>query len=297
MATARPTQTQTTGPGIQTPPADKPPAKTSGPRLLRTFAAKFNVDPDKLMKTLKDTAFKQPGKKEGDLWKPGPEVTDEQMMALLIVANEYHLNPFTREIYAFAGKGGGIIPIISVDGWIRIVNNRKELDGLEFNYAEDGSENPWVECIITRRDRSKPTVIREFLKECYRNTDPWNEMPRRMLRHKALVQCARVAFGYAGVYDPDEAERIRDAMAVEGEFREVKAKPVTVQPKPRTEATGPAPGQLFPDPMSEIRSLIDSTGVPETELLAHFELGELAEFKTQALQAQAIEWLKGVNRP
>jgi hypothetical protein len=29
-----------------------------------------------------------------------------------------------------------------------------------------------------------------------------------MLRHKALVQCARLAFGLVGVYDPDEAERI-----------------------------------------------------------------------------------------
>ena len=29
-----------------------------------------------------------------------------------------------------------------------------------------------------------------------------------MLRHKAMIQCARLAFGYAGIYDQDEAERI-----------------------------------------------------------------------------------------
>ena len=29
-----------------------------------------------------------------------------------------------------------------------------------------------------------------------------------MLRHKALIQCARIAFGFSGIYDEDEAHRI-----------------------------------------------------------------------------------------
>ena len=29
-----------------------------------------------------------------------------------------------------------------------------------------------------------------------------------MLRHKAMIQCARLAFGYTGIFDQDEAERI-----------------------------------------------------------------------------------------
>ena len=29
-----------------------------------------------------------------------------------------------------------------------------------------------------------------------------------MLRHKAMIQCARLAFSYSGIYDQDEAERI-----------------------------------------------------------------------------------------
>jgi hypothetical protein len=31
-----------------------------------------------------------------------------------------------------------------------------------------------------------------------------------MLRHKALIQCARYAFGFGGIVDPDEAERMVD---------------------------------------------------------------------------------------
>jgi len=187
-----------------------PPPKAS---LVRTFAQRLGVDADKLLPTLKDTAFKQPYK-DG---KPGPEVTDAQMMALLVVANEYGLNPFLKEIYAFPTKGGGITPIVGVDGWIRIMNSRPEFKSQEFVYPDDSvsKDDYYVECIIERHDRAKPTVIREYLAECYRDTDPWRSHPRRMVRHKALIQCIRIAFGYGGMYDPDEAERIANIMAID----------------------------------------------------------------------------------
>jgi hypothetical protein len=83
---------------------------------LATMAAKYHVEPAALLSTLKDTAFKG--------------ATDSQMMALCVVANEYGLNPFTKEIYAFPdSKSGGIVPIIGVDGWYRIVNDNPAFDG------------------------------------------------------------------------------------------------------------------------------------------------------------------------
>jgi hypothetical protein len=35
-----------------------------------------------------------------------------------------------------------------------------------------------------------------------------------MLRHKAIIQAYRVAFGFHGIYDPDEAEGIIDVTPV-----------------------------------------------------------------------------------
>ena len=43
--------------------------------------------------------------------------------------------------------------------------------------------------------------------------------PRRMLRHKAMVQCARACFGLGGVYEPDEAERVSTALLSEANKR------------------------------------------------------------------------------
>lgn len=165
--------------------------------LISKIASKYSVDPEKMLTTLKATAFKAE--------KP---VSNEQMMALLIVADQYGLNPFTREIFAFEDKRSGIVPVVSVDGWSRILNDHEQYDGATFEWDKEHDPPAWCECTIHRKDRGHPTMVREWLAEVRRNTGPWQSHPRRMLRHKALIQCARVALGFSGIYDQDEAERI-----------------------------------------------------------------------------------------
>jgi phage recombination protein Bet len=144
-----------------------------------------------LVETLKATAFKG-------------QVSDAQMTALLIVANQYGLNPWTKEIYAFPDKNNGIVPVVGVDGWARIINGNAQFDGMEF--AQDDES---CTCIIFRKDRGHPIKVTEYMAECKRaNVGPWSSHPKRMLRHKAMIQCARLAFGFGGIYDQDEAERI-----------------------------------------------------------------------------------------
>ncbi len=166
--------------------------------LIATMAAKYGVDGDKMLTTLKATAFRV-------------DASTEQLMALCIVANAYNLNPWTKEIYAFPDRNNGIVPVVGVDGWARIVNEHAQCDGIQFLEADDGS---WIDCTIHRKDRQFPTTVREYLSEVKRDTAPWKSHPRRMLRHKAMIQCARIAFGFAGIYDPDEAERIVEAVGV-----------------------------------------------------------------------------------
>lgn len=209
--------------------------------LVARVAERFGVEPGKMLDTLKATAFKTD--------KP---ITNEQMMALLVVAENYHLNPFTRELFAFPDKQGGIVPVVSVDGWARIVNEHPAFDGMGFAFgADDGA----MTCTMWRKDRAHPTVITEYLDECKRNTQPWGSHPRRMLRHKAMIQCARMAFGFAGLYDEDEAQRIVNmgpvdevptARAAPQQLRQALAQPpapdVIVSPGPyRAVPTTPAP--------------------------------------------------------
>lgn len=215
------------------------------PSLLAMVAGKYGVEPEKMLDTLKATAFK------GERDKP---VTNEQMMALLVVANEYNLNPWTKEIYAFPDQKGGIVPLVSVDGWTRIINEHPKLAGFGFAYDPDGE---WIECIIERTDRTQPIRVREYLSECKRNTGPWQSHPQRMLRHKALIQCARLAFGFGGIYDPDEAERIREATMQDVTPRTMK--PATTAPR----AIEQKPAEDLPPPDVDNRQL--DAGVVERE--------------------------------
>ena len=170
--------------------------------LVASFAGKYSVEPEKLLQTLKSTAFKQQGNKV---------VSNEQMMSLLVVANEYNLNPFTREIYAFPSNGG-VTPIVPVDGWMKIINSHPDFDGMQFkDHIDEKGSITAITCSMYRKDRSHPVEVTEYMSECSRNTDPWKKWPARMLRHKAAIQAARYAFSFSGIYDPDEGERIQES--------------------------------------------------------------------------------------
>ena len=165
-------------------------------KLALTLGMNDN-DGESLIAVLKATAFKGPA-------------TDAQLTALMIVANQYGLNPWTKEIYAFPDSRNGIVPVVGVDGWSRIINSNTQFDGMDFEYTADSCT-----CIIHRKDRNHPVRVTEFMEECRRkNVGPWESHPRRMLRHKAMIQAARLAFGYTGIFDQDEAERIRESAAV-----------------------------------------------------------------------------------
>lgn len=142
---------------------------------------------------------------------PG-NVTNEQFLAFLQVAGQYDLNPLTKEIYAFPAKGGGIQPVVSIDGWMKLANRHPNFDGLEHeDIADSNGELVAVVCKVYRTDRKHPVTATEYMAECRRSTEPWKQWPRRMLRHKATIQALRYAFGFAGIVDPDEAERYHDA--------------------------------------------------------------------------------------
>lgn len=168
--------------------------------LLSHMASKFHIDATQFQRTVLATCF------------PGGKANNEELAAFLMVANEYNLNPLTKEIYAFPAKGGGIVPIVSVDGWMNLINSKPEFNGMQFeDQLDDNGNLISVTCRIYRKDRSHPIEVTEYMAECARpSVDTWKKWPRRMLRHKAAIQCARYAFGFAGIYDPDEGERIKD---------------------------------------------------------------------------------------
>ncbi len=169
--------------------------------LLDYMADKYSLNADEFGRTVRATCGLD-------------KATPEQVAAFLIVAKEYDLNPLTKEIYAFPGRGGGVVPIVSVDGWVNLVNSHPQCDGFDFQ-AELDTNGVLVSytCTMHRKDRTHPTIVTEYLSECIRSTEPW-KMKNRMLRHKSFIQAARYAFGFAGIYDEDEGRVIAESVDV-----------------------------------------------------------------------------------
>ena len=135
--------------------------------------------------------------------------SEAEFVSCCLVAREHGLNPLTKEIYFMRSKGSGIQPIVSVDGWMKKCNEHPQFDGMEFQEERNADGAPVATtCIIYRKDRKHPVKVTEYFDECSRAGGPvWKSSPRRMLRHRALTQCARYAFGFAGVMDRDEFDQ------------------------------------------------------------------------------------------
>jgi len=189
LDTEKDTQTMTNKTAVQ--------KKASENNLLDNLANKANLDPQIFKQTLMATVM--PSK---------TVVTDEQFTAFLMVANKYNLDPMTKEIYAFPSKKGGIQPIVSIDGWIKLINTNPNYNGIEYiDHKNQNDELTAITCKIHRKDHDYATEITEYLSECSRSNETWKQWPARMLRHKATIQAARYAFGFSGILDLDEAQR------------------------------------------------------------------------------------------
>lgn len=152
-----------------------------------------------------------------------PKASDEEMAAFALVCSTYRLNPLTREVYAFPTKSGGIMPMIGIDGWLKIAHQHADYAGMAWAEGADGDDR-WCECTVwVKSTPEHPVTIREYLSECRQNTPTWNQRPRRMLRHRATIQAIRYALGISGVSDSDDFEEqgLGGSMQVR-EVREVR---------------------------------------------------------------------------
>lgn len=255
---------------------------------LIALGQRFNVEPAKLMEVLRGTVIKPD--------KNGKQATNEEVAAFCIVAQQYGLNPFTREIHAFTSGDKGVVPIVGVDGWTHIVNGCDGFNGCEFEEVEASDGKPdKITCKMFVKGREHPVCATERFSECKRNTIPWQTMPFRMLRHKAYIQAARYAFGLSGIYDEDEARDITaqvevkrpkslipagadpaDGLDLAGTVKEnlqtmnkAVAEQVQAEVSPRepTEAP-PDPGDEHAALLAEVEDLVDKAKAPKIKKVA-----------------------------
>ena len=140
------------------------------------------------------------------------------LMTCVSVASDLGLNPMTKQIYFMPAKGGGIQPIVSVDGWIAMANRHEDFNGWgEFTPTFEGEGDKRTIFSMTgtmyHKTRENPTVITEYFDECSKGGPVWKSHPMRMMRNRTISQLVRVALGISGVMDPDEFQQWQDTEA------------------------------------------------------------------------------------
>lgn len=135
------------------------------------------------------------------------KASNEQFETFLMNAERYGLNPLMKEMWAFPDRNGGIMTMVAVDGWIKIVNNQPTFDGYETSVLLDENGKPIsATCTMWRKDRNRPTTKTVYVKEWIKESSPvWKTMPIHFIEMRAYIQCARMCFNISGIYDGDVA--------------------------------------------------------------------------------------------
>lgn len=248
--------------------------KKSGvaPDLLKEMAEANGLDANKFFRTLCKTVLKKKDRSRNDV-----DPSHEEIYSFLIICKKYNLDPFLKEVHGFVGRDGQIQPMIGVDGWVRMVRQNPDY---ETHRSTMVMQCPDTKAMVTVMenpdtgervlkfdpedarpdlDKCKPVYAvvafkkkgsegwfvgnPEWYSECKRDTDPWRQMPRRMLAHKAYSQAARKCFGFSGLMDEDEAREAAGPQFIEGSARRTPDRAaIDTQPESETakELSGPA---------------------------------------------------------
>ena len=123
---------------------------------------------------------------------------------------KYRLDPLSDEIILFKNPEGQYQTLITIDGWMRLINQDPQFAGMT---CKESSELElgiplWMECSIYRHDRILPITVKEYSAEIKAEHPLWKTMPRRLLRHRSIQQCARLAFGIHIADQPSTVEKV-----------------------------------------------------------------------------------------
>ena len=135
-------------------------------------------------------------------WVQEAALPKNVLQAILRVAKRLKLNPLIGQIEWELNSEGDYEVYIPIDSWITLIHRENTFQGITFDQSSE-SENgipSWIECSIYRSDLAHPITVREYYVELKTEHPIWQQMPRRMLRHKTLQQCARLAFGISLPY-------------------------------------------------------------------------------------------------
>ena len=198
------------------------------------------------------------------------------MERLFWLADRLGLDPLERDLIALEQKEAfppTVAFMITLDGWVKLLHRHPRFRGLSFEEgpSDDHGLPVWVACSVFWEGFACPWVVREWAIEHRSLHESWLNHPRRMLRHKALTQCARLALGIGGGYWAASGEfegslSAHTQASAPSHYNEQKSANTTADPIAQRQAFKPSP------PLTEAATKRPTT----TEALKSAFIGQMA---------------------
>ncbi|HQN18084.1 MAG TPA: phage recombination protein Bet [Syntrophobacteraceae bacterium] len=232
------------------------------------------------------------------------QLTQEEKLQFIEVAQAFRLNPFKREIHvAVYGEGEyrRMSIVVGYQTYLDRAERTGQLDGWRA-WVEGQGEDMKAFVEIHRKDWHSPFVHEVYWKECVQRkrdgqpTSFWSKMPRFQLKKVAVSQGFRLAFPseLGGMpYDPAE---LPDAESIGSQDKPVNTVSLPIMPdqptmnvtiaadhpKPFTPATKPLPvAEHEPEPEDEITKINR----------LHDELRSILEDNEDAFTPKHQDWI------
>jgi phage recombination protein Bet len=273
--------------------------------LIGTMAEKYGVDAGSFYNTITSTIFTAGKAKQGSEARPGRGLppTKEMVMTFLVVANQYDLNPFLKEIYPFIDGEGNLKIIIGVDGWIKVALRHRNYSGHEFADHLDAEGKLYaVTCSVYRNDRERPIKMVEYMVECKGDSEPWKRWPHRMLHHKAFIQATRYALGMGELVDEDELDRIRSVQTISHTIEEPRRISEAAIPPASTSESGvpraqiPQGDVMEQEPGNVGEGLLDETDIKKLNAAIYSAGLSKVDFNTWLKAKHGVDRVQAIHK-
>ena len=141
-----------------------------------------------------------------------PNTPEAVQLNALRLIGKHGLDPFADEISIHPYEDGHWQAFITIDGWSKLINSHPAYSGISFTESTElvNGIPTWMGCAIYRNDRVVPIEVKEYLCEIQTEHSIWRDMPRRMLRHRVIAQCARLAFGVSVPDLANNTKKLKD---------------------------------------------------------------------------------------
>ena len=212
--------------------ADTPPVVNANPKINAQTHPKRQVRPtpsSRLEVLIKDAAKTlQINPQELLDWLDVYLAPEAAQLHLLTMAKRLALNPILGHIDWDHHPDHGFEVFIPIDGWIHLIHREPNFRGIAFSQSTELEHGIpiWMECSINRADFVQPVTVREYFAELKTDHPIWGKMPRRMMRHKTLQQCARLAFG---IHLPEHQDHTSTKSPMESLIATKRIEPVSAK--------------------------------------------------------------------